>query len=215
MATSSNCKMMEHPVLQHNLTMLRNKKTPAAAFRRIMSEMSCLMAYEVSKNLKTKKTSVETPFERVDAQMIEEKLILVPILRAGYGMLEGMQKLLPFARVGHVGIYRDKNINSTVEYYFRLPNQPEGQRVLLIDPLLATGDTAIAAIDRLKQYQVGSIELVCILAAPQGLEALQSTHPDVQVHCISVEKSLDEKGYIRPGLGDAGDRLYDTFEILE
>jgi uracil phosphoribosyltransferase len=142
--------------------------------------------------------------------MVRESVVLVSIMRAGNGMLNGMLKILPFATVGHIGIYRDKFIKSTVEYYLRLPNDLTGKRVLVLDPLLATGDTACAAIDRLKEHQAKSIRYLCLLASPQGIERLQSVHPDVEIFALNQERDLDERGYLLPGIGDAGDRLYDT-----
>lgn len=206
----SEAHVLKHPILSHKLALLRRKETQSNEFRRLLYEISCLMAYEVTRDLKTSKTSVNTPWESVDSEMVSEKVVLVAIQRAGSGMLDGVLEMLQFARVGHIGIYRDKFIKNTIEYYFRLPNDSEGKRVLLLDPLLATGDTAIAAVDRLKESKVGPIHFVCLLAAPEGIKKMKAVHPDVQIHCLSIERELDERGYIRPGLGDAGDRLYDT-----
>jgi uracil phosphoribosyltransferase len=206
----SNVELISHPVLQHKLSRLRKKDTGASDFRRLMNEISCLMAYEVTRSLKTKKVVIETPFEKLESSMIDEPLNIVSIQRAGSGMLEGMLQMLPFARVGHIGIYRDKFIKNTVEYYFRIPNGATGQRIVLIDPLLATGDTAVAAIDRLKQYEVGPITFVCILSSPVGIAKLKVFHPDVNIITLSIERELNDKGYLLPGLGDAGDRLFDT-----
>ena len=176
----------------------------------MLEEISEFLAYEVTKDLKTSLIKVQTPMAKADGELISEKIILIPIMRAGSGMLEGMLRILPFAAVGHVGIYRDKFIKNTVEYYFRLPKNAKGKRVIMLDPLLATGDTACAAIDRLKQYEVGPIQYVCLLAAPQGLKKVQILHPDVEIYTLSIEKGLDKNGYILPGLGDAGDRLFGT-----
>jgi uracil phosphoribosyltransferase len=175
-----------------------------------MEELSQLLAYEATRDLGTKRTKVETPLETTDTEMISEELVVVAIMRAGNGMLSGMLRILPFATVGHIGIYRDRFIKSTVEYYLRLPKNVEKKRVLILDPLLATGDTACAAIDRLKEYNVGAIRYVCLLASPEGIKNLKSHHPDVEIYTMSVERQLDERGYLLPGLGDAGDRLYDT-----
>ena len=204
------CHVVHHPVLQHLITTLRKIDTPAAEFRRALRQISRLLAYEATREFKTSKVQVETPWEEAEGTAIDERLILVPILRAGMGMLDGMLDVLPFARVGHLGIYRDKFIQNTVEYYFRIPARPEGQTVFLIDPLLATGDTAVAAVDRLKDYEVGPIHFICVLAAPEGIRNLKAVHPKVQIHTLSIERELNKKGYIMPGLGDAGDRLYDT-----
>jgi uracil phosphoribosyltransferase len=208
---SSLCRRVEHPVLQHKLTLLRKKGLSAADFRRILTETSSLLAYEVTRDLKTAPVAIETPMEGMRSPLINEPLIVISIMRAGNGMLEGMLHMLPFARVGHVGIYRDKFLHSTVEYYFRLPGDAKGQRVLIIDPILATGDTAVAAINRLKEYKVGKITFCCLISAPEGLRNLKEAHPDVEIVTLAVDRQLNPKGYILPGIGDAGDRLFDTF----
>jgi uracil phosphoribosyltransferase len=207
----SLCRTVEHPVLQHKLTLLRKKGTPAADFRRILTEVSSLLAYEVTRNLKTAPVAIATPMEDMRSPLINEPLIVISIMRAGNGMMEGVLHMLPFARVGHIGIYRDKFLHSTVEYYFRLPNDAKGQRVLIMDPILATGDTAVAAINRLKEYEVGPITFTCLIAAPEGLRNLKEAHPDVEIVALAVDRQLNAKGYILPGIGDAGDRLFDTF----
>jgi uracil phosphoribosyltransferase len=204
------CHVVNHPVLQHKLTMLRKSESNHAAFRSILSEIASLLAYEATKDLKLQHVDIQTPFEKMSAPLVGERLILVSIQRAGSGMLGGMLEMLPFARVGHIGIYRDKLLKSTVEYYFRIPDTCQGQRVILVDPLLATGDTAVAAIERLKQYEVGPITFVCVVAAPEGIVHLKKAHPDVNIITTAVDRQLSAKGYILPGLGDAGDRLFDT-----
>jgi len=203
-------RVIRHPVLQHKLTQLRKKDTRPADFRRILSEISSIMAYEVTRDLKLTEAEIETPLEKTRASVVGENVTLVSIQRAGSGMLEGMLHMLPFARVGHLGIYRDKLIGSTVEYYFRIPNDSAGQKIIVIDPLLATGDTAVAAIDRLKEYDVGPITVVCVLSAPDGIRKLKQFHPDVTIYTTNIDRQLSPKGYILPGLGDAGDRLFDT-----
>ncbi len=205
-----NCREIKHPLLEHKLTLLRNKNSRAADFRVRLEEISSLLIYEITRDLHLKEDRIETPLEKMSASSISEDIILIPILRAGGGMLSGALKMLPFARVGHIGIYRDKFINNTVEYYFRIPKHAEKRRVILLDPLLATGDTAVAAINRLKEYDVGPISFACVLAAPAGIQRLKESHPDVSIACVSIERELTESGYILPGLGDAGDRLYDT-----
>jgi uracil phosphoribosyltransferase len=206
-----NCTVLDHPVLQHKLAILRDEKTSSLTFRLIVEEISQFLAYSATSKLKTKKKRVRTPMgEFTNCEIIDDQLLLVPIFRAGIGMLNGMMRILPFAGVGHVGIYRDKNVKSTVEYYFRLPKNSEGKKVLILDPLLATGDTICSAIDRLKDVGVGPISLVCLLAAPEGIKKLMEYHPDVHVYALSIEKGLDKNGYILPGLGDAGDRLYNA-----
>jgi uracil phosphoribosyltransferase len=206
----NSCNLVRHPVLSHMLTQLRKSSTNPPEFRSIIRELSRLLAYEMTRTLGVNKEGIETPFEKMEAPVVVEKILLLPIQRAGNGMLDGMLQILPFASVGHIGIYRDKFIKKTVEYYFRIPSHCEGRRTFIIDPLLATGDTAVAAIDRLKEFEVGDISFVCLLAAPEGIIKLKNAHPDVQIFTLSIERELDAKGYIRPGLGDAGDRLYDT-----
>lgn len=205
-----NLRLVSHPVIQHKLTVLRDKQTGPMAFRQIIEEVSQLLAYEATHDLKTKQVEVETPLEKTQSDQISESVVLVAVLRAGAGMLSGMLKILPFATAGHIGIYRDKFIKSTVEYYLRLPKELEGKKVILLDPLLATGDTACAAVDRLKEHGAQYIRYVCILASPEGLQKLEEFHPDVEVIALNVERALDERGYLLPGVGDAGDRLYDT-----
>jgi len=208
-----NCTVVSHPVLLHKLAILRNKKTSSLTFRLIIEEISQYLAYVATEKLQTKNIKIKTPMADAVVSVIDDGLILVPIFRAGVGMLNGMMRILPFASVGHIGIYRDKNVKSTVEYYFRLPKNCSGKKVLLLDPLLATGDTVCSALDRLKECGVGSITLITILAAPEGLEKLQRFHPDVKVVTLNIENGLNKKGYILPGIGDAGERLYqETFE---
>jgi uracil phosphoribosyltransferase len=201
---------MNHPVLQHKLSLLRDQNISSMAFRQIVEEMSQLIAYEATRDLKTEMATVQTPLEKTKSPKIAEPLMLVAILRAGLGMLNGMMKILPFATVGHMGIYRDRFINATVEYYLRLPKNVKGQKILLLDPMLASGDTACAAIERLKEYGVGKIRLITLLAAPQGVAKINELFPDVEIFTVNVERELNKKGYILPGMGDAGDRLYDT-----
>lgn len=210
MASSDNCRLIQHPLIDHKMTLLRDKSTPPERFRRMMRDLSRLMAYEMTRELKTKLTRVQTPLEEVSLPTLDETVCLVSIMRAGNGMLDGFLDMIPHACVGHVGIYRDKFIDNTVEYYFKLPSDAKDKRVLLLDPMLATGGTAISAIDRLKEYGVGSITLACLLTSPEGLAAMKEAHPDVQVVTLSIDRKLNEKGYIVPGLGDAGDRLYGT-----
>lgn len=179
-------------------------------FRQIVEEMSQLIAYEATRDLKTTTAAVETPMEKTTSLRIAEPLLIVAILRAGLGMLNGMMKILPFATIGHIGIYRDRFVNATVEYYLRLPKDVKNQRILLLDPMLASGDTACAAIERLKEYGVGQIRLITLLAAPQGVAKINAHFPDVEIYTVNLERELNKKGYILPGMGDAGDRLYDT-----
>ncbi|CAM2010267.1 uracil phosphoribosyltransferase [Acanthopleuribacter pedis] len=203
---------INHPLVQHKLSVLRNKETSSATFRKTVEEMTGLLAYEVTRHLQTKEVAITTPLEETTGPMIAEDVILVSIMRAGNSMLEALLNLMPFARAGHIGIYRDKFIKNTVEYYFRLPQNIKGKRILLADPIVATGDTVIACLDRLKQYEVGQIHLLTMLISPEGLEKVQHFHPDVDVLSASKERGLNEKGYLLPGIGDAGNRLYHTLE---
>jgi len=201
---------VKHPVLQHKLSMLRNKETNSIGFRGLMNELGKFLAYEYAKGLDTELFDVETPLAKTKGTRPKQYPTVVSIMRAGNGMIEGVLETLPFSSAGHIGIYRDKFINNTVEYYFKLPEGSTGREVLLIDPMLATGDTAIATIDRLKQYNVGKITMMCVLISPQGIERLHHFHPDVDILCLSKEEGLNENGYLLPGIGDAGDRLYNT-----
>lgn len=206
---NTSYQLIRHPVIQHKLSVLRDKQTSSLSFRMIVEEMSQLLAYEATRDLKTTPKQVETPLEKADTEVVSDQIVLVAVMRAGNGMLSGMLRILPFATAGHIGIYRDRFIKSTVEYYLRLPKQLKGKKVFLLDPLLATGDTAVAAIDRLKEHEATDIKYLSILASPQGIEKLRSAHPDVEVFTLNVERELDEQGFLLPGVGDAGDRLYD------
>lgn len=208
--TRGNVHILKHPLLRHQLSAMRMKETSPGEFRRLLGELSRLMAYEVTHDMSLAKIPIETPLEKMDGTFVDEKIVVVSIMRAGNGMLDGVMQMLPFASVGHIGIYRDKFIKSTVEYYFRMPKDIEKRRTIVLDPMLATGATAVAAIDRLKQYRVGPISFVCLLASPVGIETIHASHPDVHIYCVSLERELNAKGYILPGIGDAGDRLYDT-----
>jgi uracil phosphoribosyltransferase len=210
-STPKNLVLLEHPILRHKLTRLRDENTKPADFRRSLNEMSGLLAFEATRELNLKTVPINTPLEAMDSPVVADRVLIVPILRAGSGMLEGVLQVLPFARVGHIGIYRDKFLHSTIEYYLRIPKDIKEDKVLLLDPLCATGDTAVAAIERLKGYHVGEISLITVLAAEAGLSKLQEQHPDVKVYTVSFERELNKAGYILPGLGDAGDRLFDTF----
>ncbi len=203
---------IKHPLVQHKLSVLRKKQTSSATFRKTVEEMTHLVAYEATRNLQTQDVQLETPLEVTTGPMIAEDIILVSIMRAGNSMLEALLNVMPFARAGHIGIYRDKFIKNTVEYYFRLPQNIKGKRILLADPIVATGDTVLACLDRLKQYEVGQIHLLTLLISPEGLEKIHHFHPDVEVLCASKERGLNEKGYLLPGIGDAGNRLYHTLE---
>lgn len=206
-----NVTLLDHPLLQHKLTLLRRRETPTADFRRLMREISLLMAYELTRALPLETVQIETPLEPADAPLLAgKKLCFLSILRAGNGMLEGMLELVPSARVAHIGLYRDPRTLIPVEYYLKLPDDVHERLVIIVDPMLATGHSAVAAVDRVKQAGVTQILFACLVAAPEGLEVLTGAHPDVPVHVAAIDRGLDDHGYIRPGLGDAGDRLYGT-----
>ncbi|MCO4794558.1 MAG: uracil phosphoribosyltransferase [Bacteriovoracaceae bacterium] len=208
---SKNFILVNHPVLKHKLSFMRDKKTGSHDFRELLREMSRLLAYEATRDLETKEDSVDTPLtKKAKVERIIAPPIIVSIMRAGNGMLDGILQTLPFCSAGHIGIYRDKFINNTVEYYFKIPEDSKGKLVLLADPILATGDTAIACIDRLKQYEVGKIKMLSILVSSEGLERLHHFHPDVEVYALSKEEEMNENGFLLPGIGDAGNRLYQT-----
>lgn len=203
--------VIDHPLLQHKLSIVRSADTTTDNFRRLVREIASMMAYEVTRDLATELVSVTTPIAECKVPMIAgKKLCLVSILRAGNGMLDGMIDLLPGARVGHIGLYRDPHTLQPVEYYFKLPEDVEERDVIVVDPMLATGNSACAALSRLKEEGVTSLKLVCLLASPEGLAALATHHPDVPVTAAAIDSHLDEHGYIVPGLGDAGDRLFGT-----
>ncbi|MCG7495493.1 uracil phosphoribosyltransferase [Vibrio sp. Of7-15] len=200
--------IIEHPILQHKLTILRKKETKSSEFRSLLNEMSGLLAYECTKDLPVTTIDIETPLEKTQGKVVNEEPMVVSIMRAGNAMIDGILNILPFASVGHIGIYRDKFTQNTVEYYFRLPDEPTGRSVILADPLLATGDTAIACLDRLKQYNVGSIKMICVLVSKEGVNKVHHFHPDVEIITICQERAFTDDGYLLPGIGDAGDRLY-------
>lgn len=202
--------VIDHPVLQHKLSFLRDKNTEPAEFRRITKEVSKYIVYEATKDLKMEEIGISTPLADAKVNRIVDPPIVVSVMRAGNGMLDSILEVLPFAGAGHIGIYRDKFIKNTVEYYFKIPNNSKGKTVLLLDPLVATGDTAIACIDRLKNYEVGEIRFLSLLSSQKGLEDVISAHPDVKIYTLGIDTEMNEKGYIIPGLGDAGDRLFKT-----
>ncbi len=206
-----NLTIVDHPLVRHKLTLMRCKETPTADFRRLLREISLLLAYEVMRDLPLAMSEIETPLAKMRAPVLAgKKLCLVSILRAGNGLLEGMLDLVPSARVGHVGLYRDPETLVAVEYYYKVPEHLEDRRVIIVDPMLATGNSAIAAVHRVKESGPQSIKFVCLLAAPEGIEAFHEEHPDVPIFTAAVDERLDEHGYIVPGLGDAGDRVYGT-----
>jgi len=203
--------VMDHPLIQHKLTLMRDKGTGSKEFRELVEEVSMLMAYEVTRDLPLKEVEIETPVAPATAKVISgKKLAVVPILRAGLGMVDGMLKLIPAAKVGHIGLYRDPDTLEPVEYYCKLPIDVEERDLIVVDPMLATGGSASAAIGFIKQRGVTNIKLVCLVAAPEGIERIQKDHPDVEIFAAAVDKHLNDHGYIVPGLGDAGDRLFGT-----
>lgn len=204
--------VIEHPLVQHKLTLIRQKKTSTALFRQLLKEIGMLLAYEVTRDLPLKYEKIETPVATMNAPILatEKKMVIVSIMRAGQGLLDGILELIPSARVGHIGLYRDPTTLLTIEYYFKLPHDIDQRDVLIVDPMLATGNSAIAAVDRLKEVSPQSIKFLCLLAAPEGIQHFHEQHPDVPIYTGAIDEHLDEYGYIIPGLGDAGDRLYGT-----
>ena len=203
--------VVAHPLVQHKLTLLRRASTPTPAFRTILREISMLLAYEATRHLPVELVAIDTPLERTrSAVLAEKKLCLVSILRAGNGLLDGMLDLIPSARVGHIGLYRDPVSLAAVEYFLKLPEDVAARQAIVVDPMLATGHSAVAAVARIKDAGVSEMRFVCLLAAPEGIATFHGAHPDVPVFTAAVDRQLDEHGYIRPGLGDAGDRLYGT-----
>lgn len=211
MKSHENVFVMDHPLIQHKLTFLRSKDTGTKEFRELVSEIANLMCYEATRDLPLMDVETETPMQKTTTQVIAgRKLAFVPILRAGLGMVDGMLRLVPSAKVGHIGLYRDHDTLKPVEYYNKLPQDIMERDVIVLDPMLATGGSAIDAITQIKARGCRSIKFLCIIAAPEGLEALNNAHPDVQIYCASLDRCLNEQKYILPGLGDAGDRIYGT-----
>lgn len=203
--------VIDHPLVQHKLTIMRKKETSTAGFRRLLREISTLLCYEVTRDLEMTHETIETPMTTMEAPILEgKKLVFASILRAGNGLPEGMLDLVPSARVSHVGVYRDHETLEAIEYFFKAPEDIAERLVIIVDPMLATGNSAIAAIDRLKERGVTNMRFLCLLAAPEGIEKFRESHPDVPVYTASIDSHLNEKGYIVPGLGDAGDRMYGT-----
>jgi uracil phosphoribosyltransferase len=208
---SSRVHVIEHPLVQHKLSLMRMKNTSTSAFRNLLAEISVLLAYEVTRDMPTHQVTVETPLARTSVPMLDgKKIVLISILRAGSGILDGILGLIPSARVGHVGLYRDPKTLTAVEYYFKVPKEMSDRDAIVVDPMLATGNSAVAAVERLKETRPRSIKFLCLLTCPEGLKNFHSHHPDVPVYTAAIDSHLDEHGYIIPGLGDAGDRLYGT-----
>jgi uracil phosphoribosyltransferase len=208
---SSRVHVIDHPLVQHKLSLMRMKSTSTSAFRNLLTEVSVLLAYEVTRDMPTHQVTVETPMARTSVPMLDgKKIVLISILRAGTGILDGILSLIPSARVGHVGLYRDPKTLTAVEYYFKVPREMSDRDAIVVDPMLATGNSAVAAVERLRETRPRSIKFVCLLTCPEGLKNFHSHHPDVPVYTAAIDSHLDEHGYIIPGLGDAGDRLYGT-----
>jgi uracil phosphoribosyltransferase len=206
-----NLHLVDHPLVQHKLTLMRKKEASTNSFRRLLNELSMLMCYEDTRDMPTQEVEIETPLETMTGKMIDgKKLVLVSILRAGNGILDGMLTVVPGARVGHIGLYRDPKTLQAVEYYFKMPPDMPERDVVVVDPMLATGNSAVAAIDRVKAMKPKSIKFLCLLTCPEGIATLHKAHPEVAIYTAAVDRQLNDHGYILPGLGDAGDRIFGT-----
>jgi uracil phosphoribosyltransferase len=211
MHTFPNLTILDHPLIKHKLHVLRDKRTPVKDFRDLVGEIAMLMAYEVTKDLPTEPVELDTPLEHMTGEKVAgKKLALVPVLRAGLGMVDGILHLVPAARVGHIGLYRDHETLQPVDYYYKVPSAREQRDFFLLDPMLATGGSAAAACSKLRKSGARSIRLLCIVAAPEGVRKMLDEHPDVPVYAAALDRQLNDNGYILPGLGDAGDRLFGT-----
>lgn len=203
--------LIDHPLVQHKLTLMRRKDTSTKSFRELVHELSALLAYEVTRDIPMQTVEIETPLERMQSRVIDgKKIVLASILRAGNGFLDGMLQVIPGARVGHIGLYRDPATLKAVEYYFKMPQGMEERDVIVLDPMLATGNSAVAAVDRLKATRPRSIRFVCLVTCPEGIATFHQHHPDVPIYTPAVDRGLNDHGYIVPGLGDAGDRIFGT-----
>ncbi|MEM9392947.1 MAG: uracil phosphoribosyltransferase [Pseudomonadota bacterium] len=208
---NTHLTVVEHPLVQHKLTIMRDVKTPTPEFRRLLQEIALLLAYEATRDLPVRQTEIDTPLTPMRAPTLDgKKLALISILRAGNGLLDGVLQLIPLARVGFVGLYRDEETLKPVQYYFKVPEALEAREVIALDPMLATGNSSVAAIDMLKDAGARHIRFMCLLAAPEGVARMKEAHPDVPIFTAALDERLNEKGYIVPGLGDAGDRIYGT-----
>ena len=210
-AAFANLTVLAHPLIQHKITLLRDRRTPTRDFKQLVNEIAMLMAYEVTKDLPLEPVEIETPLERTRGhQVAGKKLTLVPILRAGLGMVEGIAQLIPSARVGHIGLYRDHDTLEPVDYYFKIPSGEQDRDFFVLDPMLATGGSAVAAVTALKRAGAQRIRFLCLVAAPEGVRRMLGSHPDIPVYAAALDRELNDRGYILPGLGDAGDRLFGT-----
>jgi uracil phosphoribosyltransferase len=206
-----NVHLIDHPLVQHKLTLMRKKEASTNSFRRLLNELAMLMTYEVTRDVPMQAVTIETPLETTTARVIDgKKLVFVSILRAGTGILDGMLSVVPGARVGHIGLYRDPATLVAVEYYFKMPQDMHERDVIVVDPMLATGNSAIAAVDRIKTLSPRSVKFVCLLTCPEGIAAMTAAHPDVPIFTAAIDRQLNDHGYILPGLGDAGDRIFGT-----
>lgn len=203
--------ILDHPLIQHKLTQIRQKDTPTTQFRQMINEIGGLMVYEITRDLPLEQVEIETPVSTTKANVIAgKKMVVVPILRAGLGMVDGILKMIPSARIGHIGIFRDEETLQPVEYFAKFPDELDQRDIFIVDPMLATGGSAIAAINSIKQRGAKNIKLVCLVGAPEGVKAVNEAHPDVTIYLASLDEKLNDKGYIVPGLGDAGDRIFGT-----
>ncbi|HVX82129.1 MAG TPA: uracil phosphoribosyltransferase [Devosiaceae bacterium] len=209
--TGGSVTVVDHPLIQHKLTIMRNKETSTAGFRRLLREIAHLLCYEVTRDLELETIPIETPMGEMEAPTIKgKKLVFASILRAGNGLLDGMLDLVPAARVAHIGIYRDHETLQPVEYYFKAPAELDNRLIIVVDPMLATANSSVAAVQRLKERGANNLRFLCLLAAPEGIEHFTHAHPDVPIFTAAIDSHLNEHGYIVPGLGDAGDRMYGT-----
>ena len=207
----SEVHVIDHPLVQHKLSIMRQKDTSTRSFRLLLQELSMLMAYEVTRDMPLIYREIETPITAMKTPFIDgKKIVVISVLRAGNGILDGMLQILPSARVGHVGLYRDPKTLQAVEYYFKVPSEMSDRAAIVVDPMLATGNSAVAAVEKIKETNPASIKFVCLLAAPEGVACFRKAHPDVPIYTAAIDSHLNDKGYIVPGLGDAGDRIYGT-----
>lgn len=206
-----NVTIIDHPLIQHKLTLMRRKDTSTRSFRQLVNEISMLLCYEITRDLELTTERIQTPMESMDAPILAgKKLCFVSVLRAGNGLLDGMLELIPSARVGHVGLYRDHDTLQAIEYYYKVPKDISNRLVIAVDPMMATANSAIAAVQRLKDGGANNMKFLCLLAAPEGVKAFNKAHPDIELYTAAVDRQLNDQGYILPGLGDAGDRIYGT-----
>ena len=211
MEPDPNTHVLEHPLIQHKLTLLRKRETSTSSFRRLLTEIGALIAYEVTREMPMHQVQIETPLEPTTGRLIDgKKLAFVPVLRAGTGLLEGFLSIIPGARVGHIGLYRDPKTMVVIEYYFKMPKEMADREAIVLDMILATGHSAIAAVDRLKEMRPKSIRLVCLVSCQAGIDKFHSRHPDVPVYTAAIDRELNADGYVVPGLGDVGDRIFGT-----